>query len=99
MDYLSNCPHREVPRIELAEHLGMSASGVTRLLMPMEKNGLIEKVRNPRDSRQSLVRLSDTGQRLFEEASVSFAHITGDLVSQLSQSQQEIVVKLYTKVV
>ena len=99
MDYLSNCPHKEVSRIELAEHLGMSASGITRLLIPMEKNRVVSKAKNPRDSRQSLVRLSDTGQRIYQEASDSFAHISSELATPLSQSQQETLVKLFGKVV
>ena len=43
MHYLDNSPHKAVPRIELADHLGMSASGVTRLVAPMEKIGIIER--------------------------------------------------------
>ena len=99
MDYLSSCPHKEVSRIELAEHLGMSASGVTRLLMPMEKNRIVKKIKNPRDARQSLAKLSDTGQRVLDEASVSFAHIASDLTSQLSPNQQEKLIELYKKVI
>ena len=97
MHYLSSNLIKEISRIELAEYLGMSASGVTRLLLPMEKTGIIEKVRNPRDSRQSLVKLSVTGRRLLEEASVSFSHISTDLTSNLSPTQQERMVELFGK--
>ncbi len=99
MHYLHASPYGAVPRIELAEHLGMSASGVTRLLAPMEKNGLVEKVTNPRDARQSLVKLAKPGQRVYEEASVSFEHIAADLVANLSEKQQKKLVELYAKVV
>jgi DNA-binding MarR family transcriptional regulator len=98
MHYLDNSPHKAVPRIELAEHVGMSASGVTRLIAPMEKNGIVEKEANPRDARQSLVRLSKTGQRLYKEASVSFGNITGSLVGNLSQTQLVKLVEFYSKV-
>lgn len=98
MHYLSSDLFKAVSRIELAEYLGMSASGVTRLLLPMEKNKIIEKVRSPRDSRQSLVKLSSTGQRLFEDASASFSHISSDLTSNLTQGQLERLVDLYGKV-
>ena len=74
MHYLDNSPNKAVPRIDVAEHIGMSASGVTRLIAPMEKNKIIEKVANPRDARQSLVKLSKTGQRLYGEARISFEH-------------------------
>ncbi|MFV8784040.1 MarR family winged helix-turn-helix transcriptional regulator [Microbulbifer sp. SA54] len=98
MDYLSQCA-QEVPRIELAEYLGMSASGVTRLLLPMEKNGVVEKVQNPRDARQSLVRLSKTGQSLYGDAATSFAHIAEDLTSVLSEAQKSKAIELLARLV
>jgi len=99
MRYLDGAPHKAAPRIALADHLGMSASGVTRLIAPMEKNRVIEKATNPRDARQSLVKLSETGQRIYGEASVSFEHIASELVGGLSLSQQEQMVALYAKVI
>ncbi len=99
MHYLDNSTHKAVSRIELAEHIGMSASGITRLIAPMEKNRIIEKVANPRDARQSLVKLSKTGERLYGEARISFEHITNELVRGLSPSQQEKIVELYAKVI
>lgn len=98
MHYLSSGVAKEVSRIALADHLGMSASGITRLLLPMEKNNTVERVSHPRDSRQSLVRLTNTGQQLFADASVSFSFIAKDLTSNLSQSQQEKLIEYYKKV-
>ncbi len=95
MDYLDASPRKAVPRVELAEHLGMSASGVTRLVAPMEKNHILEKEINPRDARQSLVKLTATGQTLFNETSASFEHIAGDLVSRLSENQLKKLLELY----
>ncbi len=99
MYYLDNSPHKAVTRIQLAEYIGMSASGITRLIAPMEKIKLIEKQSNPRDARQSLVKLSKTGQRLYAEAKVSFDYISKELLGGLSQSQQEKIVELYAKVI
>ena len=99
LHYIENSPNKAVPRIQLAEHVGMSASGVTRLIAPLEKIGIIEKLANPRDARQSLVKLSQAGQRLYGEANVSFEHITNELTSGLSQAQQEKIVELYGKLI
>ncbi len=98
MHYLVSS-NKEASRIELAEYLGMSASGVTRMLLPMEKTGIIESARNLRDSRQSLVKLSTSGLRLFEDTSTSFSHIASELTSNLSQSQQERLVELFGKLI
>lgn len=99
MHYLDNSSHKAVSRIELAEHIGLSASGVTRLIAPMEKNNILEKEANPRDARQSLVKLTKTGQRLYGEAKISFEHIANELLGSLSQNQQEKIIELFAKVI
>ena len=96
MSYLDRAP-QAVPRIELADYVGMSASGITRLIIPMERNKLVEKVVNPRDARQSLVALSKTGQRVFKEAGVSFEHIANELLVNISQNQLAKAAEIYAK--
>jgi DNA-binding MarR family transcriptional regulator len=91
---LEASPHKAVPRIELAEYIGMSASGITRMLAPMEKTRIVEKEANPRDARHSLVRLTKAGQRLFEEASTTLEHVADDLLGNLTQAQLEKLVEL-----
>lgn len=98
MHYLDSVPSKAVTRVDLADHVGMSASGITRLLAPMEKIKLVEKESNPRDARQSLVKLSKVGQRVFQEASISFADIADDLTGNLSQSQLAKLVELNARV-
>ncbi len=98
MHHLNGSTLKTMRRIELAEHVGISASGVTRLIAPMEKIKIVEKEANPRDARQSLVKLSKTGQRLYKEASVSFEHCANSLLQKLSESQQEKLVELTKKV-
>ncbi|HEY7886474.1 MAG TPA: MarR family winged helix-turn-helix transcriptional regulator [Cellvibrionaceae bacterium] len=99
MYHLNGSPLKTMRRIELAEHVGISASGVTRLIAPMEKIKLVEKEANPRDARQSLVKLSDTGQQLYNEASISFEHCANNLMAHLSVSQQEKLVELTGKII
>lgn len=86
-------------RIELAECVGLSASGITRLIAPMEKNKLVEKEANPRDARQSLVKLTKTGERLYKEATVSFEHRAKLTLEPLSGNQLEKLIELSSKLV
>ena len=74
-------------RVDLAEQVGLTPSGITRLLNPMEKIGLIEKEDNPRDARVSLVALSSAGKRVYQETHVSFQHASTDLFEQLDSQQ------------
>ena len=58
---LAQAPEQKLRRIDLAQQVGLSASGVTRLLNPMEKTGLIDKEQVERDARVSLVTLTSAG--------------------------------------
>jgi DNA-binding MarR family transcriptional regulator len=85
--HLNYAPTNTMRRIDLAELVGMSASGVTRMLAPMEKIKLVEKQSAPRDARVSLVKLSVAGKTIFDEASVSFAHTAKSLTHALTTDQ------------
>jgi len=87
MNELDAAPDKTLRRIELADSIGITASGVTRLLAPMEKIKLISKLSNPRDARVSLVKLSKVGEQLFKDASVSFMHEVKLLMHPLSGAQ------------
>jgi DNA-binding MarR family transcriptional regulator len=74
-------------RIDLAESVGLSASGITRLVNPMQKNHLVQKETNARDARVSLVQLSETGEELYGYAKVSFEQSAEYLLTSLSKKQ------------
>ncbi len=76
-------PNQTMRRVDLAEQVGLSPSGITRLLNPMEKIGLINKEDNPRDARVSLVALSIAGKRIYQEVQVSYQHAATTLFEQL----------------
>ncbi|MDH3528712.1 MAG: MarR family transcriptional regulator [Acidobacteriota bacterium] len=87
MYHLADSPGDNMRRIDLAERVGLTASGITRLLLPMEKIGLVEKESNPRDARVSLVKLTKTGRKIFGEASESFSRGADDFARPLSDAQ------------
>lgn len=60
--HLSQARGEKMARIELAEKIGLTASGITRLLAPMEKIGLIKREANALDARVSLVMLAPGGK-------------------------------------
>ncbi|WP_293267823.1 MarR family transcriptional regulator [Neptunomonas sp.] len=89
LHHLSTSPLITMRRIELAECVCISASGVTRLIAPMEKIGLVEKESNPRDARQSLVKLTKAGERLYKDASVTVEHCADNALKALNDVQLE----------
>lgn len=86
---LRNSPGKQCRRIDLAYQMGLSASGITRLLLPMEKTGLIARQSNARDARVSIVVLTENGEQIFEEASKTSEQLATATLPHLKTSQFE----------
>jgi DNA-binding MarR family transcriptional regulator len=69
MRALSDAPSSWASRVDLAHAVGLTPSGVTRALRPMEKLGLISTAKSKRDARLALASLTPAGQELIEDAS------------------------------
>lgn len=65
---LHRSPDGRLRRVELADRLGITASGVARQLAPLERIGLVGREPHERDARLALVVLTPTGRRIVEEA-------------------------------
>lgn len=94
LSHLAASPQESLPRIELARLVGLSASGVTRMLAPMEKIGLVQKESNPRDARMSLVKLSSAGAAIHEDAAVTVEHVSAGFLEGLTAAQQKALTSL-----
>ena len=94
MYHLNKSQNKTMRRIELAENIGLSASGVTRLLIPMEKIGLIKKEANPRDARVSLVTLTDSGEGIYKDSEKSFNLGAESLMQMLNEKQVNKLIEL-----
>lgn len=68
LSLLAETPNRTRRRQDLADSLGMTPSGVTRLLTPLEKLGYVTRVADPRDARLALVVLTDAGEERTRDA-------------------------------
>jgi DNA-binding MarR family transcriptional regulator len=89
--HLDRAPEKSMRRIDLAEKVALSASGVTRMLKPMEKIGLVTKEANARDARVSLVKLTDAGMRIVNEAKASLEYTAGNILSGIKPEDLTIV--------
>lgn len=91
---LHHAPNKKMRRVDLAQQVGLSASGVTRLLNPMQKTGLIDKQEAVRDARVSLVGLADAGEQVFRDASTSFDHAAQSLLGAISSKDQSNLARI-----
>jgi DNA-binding MarR family transcriptional regulator len=78
--HISQSPDGKMRRIDLAEKIGLTASGVTRLLLPMEKTGLIKRGEAEHDARVSYVLIATGGQRRLTEALERAEELTEELL-------------------
>ena len=86
--HLSQAEGEKMRRIDLAEKIGLTASGVTRLLLPMEKVGLVKKEVNREDARSSLVMLAHGGKNKLREGIERAELILDDIIP--SEKRNEI---------
>lgn len=65
---ISQSPEGKIRPTDLADQVGLTASGVTRLLIPLEKIGVVKRESHERDGRVSYVIMTKSGKELFENA-------------------------------
>ncbi|WP_174864423.1 MULTISPECIES: MarR family winged helix-turn-helix transcriptional regulator [Duganella] len=87
LHYLSRAPGGRLRRVDLAERQGLTASGVTRTLLPLEKIGLVERQQDPRDARVAYAAITDTGRELLNNAVTVVDQISKDLLRSCPPSQ------------
>lgn len=66
---LGDAPGAQASRVDLAEAVGLTPSGVTRALRPMEKLGIVSTLKSKRDARLAIAALTPAGRELLGDAS------------------------------
>jgi DNA-binding MarR family transcriptional regulator len=90
---LSRAEGQRLRRIDLARRLLLTPSGVTRLLVGLERTGLVARADCPTDLRVTYAELTDEGRRKLEQASCAHVgsvcalleqHLAGDEIDTLA---------------
>ena len=87
--YLNQAIDKKLRRIDLAEKVGLTASGVTRLLLPMEKIWLVSKEVNQFDARVSYVVLAKWWEMKLEEAMDRINFVLAEIMPNSLKSELE----------
>ena len=83
---------------DLARDLHLSPSGVTRMVLPLEKRGIVSREPDPGDARASRVGLTPAGRQLLDEALAVVAEKGAKLVRRLSVGQTKQLQRLLEEV-
>ena len=79
---LGRAPGARLRRIDLAEQLGLTASAVTRALIPLEKIGLVSRKADSSDARVSYASLTAAGRRVMEESMDTAEMLSREIVPE-----------------
>ncbi|MFF3071982.1 MarR family winged helix-turn-helix transcriptional regulator [Kitasatospora sp. NPDC057936] len=79
---LGEAPGGRMRRVDLAEALGLTASGVTRGLAPLERIGLVTREPAPRDARVAYAALTPTGRERLAEMRTTARQVAADVFAQ-----------------
>jgi DNA-binding MarR family transcriptional regulator len=85
-------------RVDLAEQLGLTASGITRSLLPLEKIGLVTRQADARDARVGYAVLTPTGQRLFHDASETARTTAQELLKDASTARLDAMTNMLAQI-
>jgi len=81
LDQLDHAPSG-MSRVDLAEAVGLTPSGVTRALQPLEKLGFVTTTKSERDARRALASLTEEGRELAADASGVVDDVAAQLVER-----------------
>jgi DNA-binding MarR family transcriptional regulator len=77
-------------RIDLANAVDMTASGVTRALAPLERIGVVEREASPRDARVAYASLTEAGRRLLTDAHATAERVAASLLFDADWSADDV---------
>lgn len=83
---LADSPDAQASRVDLAYALGVTPSGVTRALRPLEKLGMVTTVKSKRDARLAIAALTAAGREVVNDAS----GVVDDSMATLMQNSPEL---------
>jgi len=79
-------------RVDLADKLGVTTSGITRMVAPLEKLGIVKREESKHDGRVVYVTLAPGGRRLFSEALESADYNSQKIIpTERAREYQELV--------
>jgi DNA-binding MarR family transcriptional regulator len=95
---LSHAPDRRLKRVELAQSVLLTPSGITRLLDGLEAQGCVEKASCPGDARITYAVLTDSGlEKLQEAASSHLADVDRAFAARFDVDELETLATLLAR--
>ena len=95
---LARAPERQLRRVDLAERLVLTASGITRLLDGLERGGYVAKAQCETDARVTYAVLTDDGlEKLRAAADTHVAGIRNQFENRFTEEELETLAGLLAR--
>ncbi len=96
--YLGQSTDEKMRRVDLANKLGLTPSGITRLLLPMEKVGYIKRGFDDNDARVSYVMLAPGGKQRLNDRLEDVEILTKEIMPADLEGKIEEFTKLLVEI-
>jgi DNA-binding MarR family transcriptional regulator len=94
LHHLAEAPGGRLRRVDLAQRLAVTPSGVTRLLGPLERRGIVARESDGHDARATYAVLTRSGKTLAKDAAATVAAIAESILGSLGDRDRAAFAKL-----
>ncbi len=91
---LAQSPNQKLRRVDLAQRLALTPSGVTRLLSPLERRGIVTREEGGHDARATFAVLTRSGRTLAKDAAATMTTVAQGIMSALGDRDRAAFAKL-----
>jgi DNA-binding MarR family transcriptional regulator len=92
--HLAGAPGGRLRRVDLAQRLAVTPSGVTRLLGPLERRGIVSREPDGHDARATYAVLTKSGKTLVKDATATAAALAESILASLGERDRAVFAKL-----
>ena len=92
--HLAEAPGGRLRRVDLARRLALTASGVTRLLGPLERRGIVTREADGNDARATFAVLTRSGKVLVKDATATVTVVAEAVLGSLGDKDRAAFAKL-----
>ncbi len=94
LHHLARSPGGRLRRVDLARRVALSPSGVTRLLAPLERRGIVAREVDGHDARATYAVLTTSGKRLVKESTATVSSIADAVLGGLGDRDRAAFAKV-----
>jgi DNA-binding MarR family transcriptional regulator len=94
--HVAEAPSARLRRVDLARRLALTPSGVTRLLGPLERRGIVTREADGNDARATFAVLTRSGRALMKDATATVTAIAESILGSVGDRGRAAFAKLGT---